>query len=120
MPFTEIHKSGRFFRRCHFKEQVPGAHLTDCLNLSYTTRDRLLDQKRLYVRKVFGVLIMKNLAESLNSFWCVLDDKFGFRFMSICCSTTGEIDGDWPPSGHKETLDSMTGSNSRPCQPRKE
>ncbi|GFQ67987.1 hypothetical protein TNCT_724791 [Trichonephila clavata] len=45
---------------------------------------------------------MKNLAESLNSFWCVLDDKFGFRFMSICCSTTGEIDGDWPPSGHKE------------------
>ncbi|GFR31880.1 hypothetical protein TNCT_144451 [Trichonephila clavata] len=52
--------------------------------------------------KVLGVLIMKNLAESLNSFCCVLDEKFGFMLGFICCSTMGEIDGDWPPSEHKE------------------
>ncbi|GFU61592.1 hypothetical protein TNCV_3064661 [Trichonephila clavipes] len=56
-PSLLIHKDDRLFRRCHFEEQVPGAHLTDRLNLPFTTRDHFLDQKRRYCRK------------EINGFW---------------------------------------------------
>ncbi|GFR00584.1 hypothetical protein TNCT_270581 [Trichonephila clavata] len=50
--------------------------------------------------KVLLVLIIKNLAESLHACCSVFNDVILVE--SFCCSLTGEIDGIWPPSRHKE------------------
>ncbi|GFQ81768.1 hypothetical protein TNCT_614521 [Trichonephila clavata] len=50
--------------------------------------------------KVLTVFIIKNLAESLHACCNAFNDVISID--SICCSLTGDIDGIWPPSRHKE------------------